>query len=142
MSYSLASADLSKYSETNGTNNVAMAVEIFYVWYLNELELDRDPLNNESGSMEKFVSLERLQSLADQIRLEGGLDVDYFLQAQDYLDDWASNVDASLLGDPSKDKSVKVSVTMGNTESTRWRLIVTMVLSGDGWKLDEVAQAP
>ena len=119
-----------------------MAVEIFYVWYLNELGLDRDPLNNESGAMEKFVNPERLQSLADQIRLESGLDVDYFLQAQDYLYDWASNVDASLLGDQSKDKSVKVSVTMGNTESTRWRLIVTMVLTGDGWKLDEVTQAP
>lgn len=142
MSYSLASADLSKNSEAKAANDAVMSVERFYAWYLNELELDRHPLTSDSSELKKFVSAARLRSLADQVSIEGSLDVDYFLQAQDYLEDWASNITASSLDNPANDKSVTVSVTLGHTESTRWHLIVVVMQNGDGWKLDEVKRSP
>jgi hypothetical protein len=87
----------------------------FYRWYLGELAKDRNPLQDDHAKIETYVSKALVQELDRHIDSEEGLDEDYFTRAQDYLEDWASNIAVSgnILRELKSLRVVSHPVTVG-----------------------------
>lgn len=83
-----------------------------------------------------FVSkalIHELQRLADR---EGDPDSDYFIKAQDYLDDWLTDI---KIEQSRWDKTSAVVVAvLGATEQTLNRLEVSLIVEQDRWKIRNV----
>src|SRR4051812_17985093 len=69
----------------------AAVTEEFYRWYLRALLTNRDPIKNETVILKKYVAAPLLADVNRRLKA-GELDADYFLQAQDFLDEWQNNM--------------------------------------------------
>ena len=116
--------------------NPAATVSAFYTWYLDQLVHDRDPLTQDKGSVKKFVSSFLIADIQKRADTGAALDSDYFLKAQDYLDDWPKNVHVEL--SQSDRTRGSVVVTLGKEEP--WRLRVGLVRQFGLWKIIKVAR--
>jgi len=111
------------------------AVTAFYGWYLGALAKDRVPLRDDRKQMQSFVVTQLLKKIEHGIK-NGEADSDYFTRAQDYFDDWASNIavsDVRISGN-----TASTIVTLGNSKESRHGLAVQLVKEGDGWKISSV----
>jgi hypothetical protein len=64
------------------------------------------------------------------------LDEDYFIRAQDYLEDWASNI---IVADVQiKCRTASAIVTLGATKESMQTLALNLVKEGDAWKISKV----
>jgi hypothetical protein len=111
----------------------AVAVE-FYKWYLHGLSQNKEPVDDEAA-MSRYVSPSLVQSVK-RMYASGHLDSDYFIRAQDYLEDWEANVVASHAA--MEGARATTVVTLGATPKTFHRLTVTLTREGDGWKISKV----
>jgi Protein of unknown function (DUF3828) len=108
----------------------------FYHWYLEELAKNRDPLTNDRAKIEGYVSKGLIREIDKIIKSPDGLEEDYFISAQDYLEDWASHIVVSDL--QIKGKTASAIVTLGATKESTWRLALNLINEGDGWKISKV----
>jgi hypothetical protein len=107
----------------------------FYHWYLDELAAELDPLHDRT-KIEAYVSKALLKDLDERINSAKGIDEDYFLKAQDYLEDWASSIvvsDVRINGN-----TASATVTLGATKQSRHRLTVNLLSEESSWKITKV----
>ena len=83
-----------------------------------------------------YVSKTRLKDIDHQMLSSYRIDQDYFIKAQDYLDDW---VDHITVGQPKmKAHFAVVDVALGADAATIKHLGVTLVQEDGVWKIRDV----
>lgn len=123
-----ATADATKTPE-------AVATE-FYSWYLKTIVDHRDPMTDYPNELAAFVSKPLIAEVRSAMGKEGGLEADYFIQAQDYLDDWPTNVRATR--SKIQGNTAKLELMLGASRETQQRLAVTMAREKRNWKIRNV----
>ena len=108
----------------------------FYSWYLGALAANRDPLRDDEATLARQVSAALMAEIRKKIASPDGLEADYFIQAQDYGEDWLHHIAVS----PPKavGAATQVDVDLGAAKATRQRLLVTLVQEGGAWKIRKV----
>ncbi len=109
----------------------------FYQWYVQGLVNHRDPFEKDRATLKRFAT-ERLINAIDHMRKgPDGLDGDYFLDAQDFDAEWGKNM--TVASPIIKDKKAAVEVELSSKEMGSRKLLVSLVLEGGAWKIDNVA---
>jgi hypothetical protein len=87
--------------------------------------------------VKKYVSASLWKTLQQTRGVER--DADYFLKAQDTMEDWATNISAS----PAKmvDGSMRTIVTLGASTESKHRLALDMLREDGRWKIQRVTEA-
>jgi hypothetical protein len=111
----------------------------FYHWYLEELTNDRNPMHDDRNTMETYVSKALLAEIRRRSEGPDGLDEDYFLKAQDYLEDWESNVRVSDVH--VEGNSATAVVTLGATKESQHPLALNLTRDGTSWKISKVVSS-
>jgi Protein of unknown function (DUF3828) len=115
-------------------------VAAFYKWYLHEMSLNHTPVTDNSKKLGIYASAALLREINRRMNSPNGMDADYFIQAQDYLDDWLDNIQTS-------DTKVQVAsattvVTLGKKPDNIYRLAVGLVRETGTWKIRSVRRLP
>lgn len=111
----------------------------FYKWYLTELNNERYPINRQKSEILKRVSKRLGRWLYSPAYEEFG--ADYFLDAQDWDENWAKGITTSKAIIKGNNATVKVSLTApkGMNKGFGARsLNVKLVKEGGTWKIDRV----
>lgn len=107
----------------------------FYRWYLQSLTIRQDPLRQSPVQMSGYVDKPLMRELKRRMSRKG-LHADYFIQAQQYLDDWTTDIKAVR---PTIRGSVaSVVVILGATSETRRMLALTLTRADGDWKISMV----
>lgn len=104
----------------------------FYRWYLQSLTIRQDPLSQSPVQMSAYVDQRLMSELKRRMR-RTGLHADYFIQAQEYLDDWTTDIKAvrpTIRGDMAS-----VVVMLGATPERRRMLALTLTRADGEWKI-------
>ena len=120
---------------TNSPEETAVA---FYKWYVHEIDQGHIPMSRSREQLDEYLSSSLIKRLQLRKGAEG-LDADYFLKAQDTLEDWAANVTASPV--KSTGNAAQILVTLGASQETRHRLSVALVQEDGKWKIASVIGA-
>ena len=86
----------------------------FYTWYLQLLAKNKDPLTDEPIIFSKYVSAKLIHEIEKEINSPDGMEYDHFIQAQDYMDEWLTNISVTTQG-VYKDKAT-ATVTLGGSQ--------------------------
>src|ERR1043165_374123 len=78
------------------SSNPAETIRGFYHWYVTELIANRDPMSNRK-ELKQFATARLLNELSKMKRGPEGLDGDYFVDAQDFDNQWAKKITVSDL---------------------------------------------
>jgi hypothetical protein len=124
-------------SPDSSQNTPQATLTSFYRWYLQEFAKSRDPLHDDPAKIEGYVSKKLLREIDRLNKSSEGLDADYFIRAQDYLEDWASNIVVSDV--QIKDRTASATVTLGATKESRYPLKLNLSKEGDVWKIAKVS---
>lgn len=116
-----------------------VSTQAFYQWYLSELSGDRDPFSDHPQQYGAHVSQALVKEISTAMNSAEGLDADYFLQAQDYLDDWLGSINTSVIS--HHPNSALVLVTLGRDKETIRRLRITLIVENGAWKIRKVRLA-
>ena len=111
----------------------------FYKWYLTELNNERYPINRQKSEVLKRVSKRLGRWLYSPAYEEFG--ADYFLDAQDWDENWAKGVTTSKAAVRGNVATVKVSLAAPkgtNTNFDAHSVTVKLVKEGEAWKIDRV----
>lgn len=114
------------------------SIKSFYTWYLSELAKDRYPLIDGREKLKSFVAPELLAEIDKQRNSQNAPDADYFLQAQDYLDEWIGDIAATKLD--TLQNRVRVRVLLGGKTNKLHALLVTLWLVRNTWFVRSVEQ--
>jgi hypothetical protein len=107
----------------------------FYRWYLQSLAINQDPLRQSPVQMSAYVEKKLLNDLKRRMGRKG-LHADYFIQAQEFMDDWATHIKAVR---PTVQGNIaSVVVLLGATPDTRRILALTMSREDGDWKISMV----
>jgi hypothetical protein len=120
-------------------SEINAVLSTFYHWYLEALTKDQLPLSNDRTKMELYVSTTLLQEIDKRISSPQGMDEDYFTKAQDYLEDWSSNILVSDIQIVAGNAASAI-VTLGATKESKHRLAVSLVHEGNVWKISKVSE--
>lgn len=104
----------------------------FYRWYMHSLAINQDPLRQSPVQMSAYVSQGLMSELTRRTRRKG-LRADYFIQAQEFMDDWTTDI--RVLKPRIAGNLATVVVVLGSTEETRRRLALTLARDGADWKI-------
>ncbi|MQA18824.1 DUF3828 domain-containing protein [Rugamonas rivuli] len=111
-------------------------VSVFYKWYLRSLAAGREPLADDRVEISKYVSTPLIREIRQRMRSDEGLDEDYFIKAQDYLEDWERTVVADkALVDGGR---ALVVLQLGASSESRRKLSITLAREGGLWKIQSV----
>jgi hypothetical protein len=117
-----------------------VAAATFYEWYLNELAQNHDPLSGDKKCLVPYVSAPLLRQITRMMHSPDGMEADYFIQAQDYLDGWLHHVSTS---DTKVQAGVATTVvTLGEKPQEQYRLSVTLAKEAGVWKIRRVKRLP
>lgn len=134
LSFLLPMGQASRAAET--IRQPEVVVGEFYKWYLEELAANRNPLTDNRKSLSNYVATSLLQQIEHKMNSKDGMESDYFIQAQDYLDDWITSI---AVATPTVNGGVaKTKVTLGATDQSRSELDVTLRREKLGWKITQV----
>lgn len=104
----------------------------FYRWYLQSLTISQDPLRHSPVQMSAYVD-KRLMSELKRRMGRKGLHADYFIQAQEFLDDWTTDVKA--VRPTIQGNLASVVVILGATPDTKRMLALTLTRADGDWKI-------
>jgi hypothetical protein len=110
----------------------------FYRWYMQSLAMSQNPLQHSPVQMSEFVSKGLISELKRRMGRKG-LHADYFIQAQDYMDDWTTDI--KVVRPRIQGNIASVVVGLGATPETRRWLALTMTRDGGEWKISMVRLA-
>ncbi|KQZ80073.1 hypothetical protein ASD55_05175 [Rhodanobacter sp. Root561] len=116
----------------------AVRVQAFYQWYLGELSRDQNPLD-EDNTMDRYVSKALVSEIRKQANSPDGLEQDYFIEAQDILEDWPNHV--AVTDEKVDGKTATVRVVLGTIGATGHELKISLVKLGNCWKIRTVTPA-
>lgn len=139
-------ADLSDYFQTPAladqtpsrlTTPQQILIE-FYQWYISEFNKNHQPFVENRARINQYVAKSLVKTIDRQIKSPDGLSEDYFVQAQDDQDDWATNIAVSNIRNQGGD--LTAIVTLGATPETLRRLAVRMRVEDGRWKITAVGE--
>lgn len=115
-------------------------VTAFYDLYLKALSENRDPFTQDKAFIKRFVAPSLIAEIEQRLKSPDGMEADYFIQAQDYLDEWKGNVFVSEHENQLKVTPLAVIsvVTLGPNSASGYRLKVTTKKEAGGWKISKV----
>lgn len=108
----------------------------FYAWYVPALEGGVDVMETRRPELRRYVSARMLRVIDGKRRVEGGLEADPFLEAQDYDIQWGKNIAVRNVQVPGETATAEVTLTSKVMEACRLR--VTLTREDNAWKLDRV----
>ncbi|WP_445231056.1 DUF3828 domain-containing protein [Duganella rhizosphaerae] len=120
----------------NTSQPAEQTVSAFYEWYLRSLAAGREPLSDDRKEISKYVSRSLVRELEKRMRSDEGMEEDYFIKAQDYLDDWERSVvvdKATVDGEKAR-----AALQLGATGESRRRFSIALVREGGIWKIRSV----
>lgn len=141
LSILLCLAQLASAQPAPGTSTRApeLVATEFYGWYLESLASDIDPFTDRRAQLATYVTKDLLAEIDRQSHSPDGMPEDYFLKAQDYLDDW---LPYRVSSKPARSGTAKVVVvTLGATPETKRSLKLTMDRENSVWKIRKVSLA-
>ena len=112
------------------------AVSAFYKWYLHSLAAGREPLSDDRKEISKYVSSSLVREIDKRMNSDEGIDEDYFIKSQDYLDDWERNVvvdKATVDGNQAL-----VPLKLGEAGESRRSFSIALVREAGSWKIRSV----
>lgn len=111
------------------------SIRSFYQWYVTALIANRDPMK-QRAEMKRFATDRLLNEIEKMKKGPEGLNGDYFLDAQDFDDQWAKKIAVSNV----KVEGAKATahVLLDGGEGMRKKLVVDLVNEAGSWKIDEV----
>lgn len=115
------------------------SVRDFYKWYLEALKQQINPLKECRPELSRIVTSALMKKLVKKMEGAEGIRVDYFLNAQDYDDDWGNQVNVT-----TKDKEeghVVLDVILSGKQIPNHRLEISLIREGRDWKIDGVERA-
>lgn len=115
----------------------ATAVE-FYRWYVKQVDDGGSPLMQSPQQVKEYVSASLWKVLQQTHGVEK--DADYFLKAQDTMEDWAANISASPA--TMVDGSARTVVTLGASATSKKYLALDMIQEDGRWEIRRVTEAP
>ena len=115
------------------------AVRCFYKWYLEVLKRQINPLKECRPELSRFVTSSLMEKLIKKMGGPEGIRVDYFLNAQDYDDDWGNQVNATTK--IKEGGQVVLDVVLSGKQITNHRLEISLMRDGCDWKIDSVERA-
>jgi len=107
----------------------------FYQWYVHEVIQNKDPLTAGRKTMRKYVTARLLGAIDRMAKGPDGLDGDYFLDAQDFDNDWEKNIAVSNL--VVKTTIATATVALKGKDMNR-NLQLTLKQEAGVWKIDKV----
>jgi len=109
----------------------------FYHWYLESLAKDREPFTKGLPTLKTYVSAALIAEIDRKSKSPDGLDEDYFLKAQAYLDPWIDNISVT---ETSRSATAAVeAVTLGGKGLEQRKLTVRLRNEKGSWKITAVA---
>src|SRR3954451_15435660 len=118
------------------SSNPAETIRSFYHWYVTELIANREPMSNRK-ELKQFATARLLDELGKMKRGPEGLDGDYFVDAQDFDNQWAKKISVSNVQINDKNATAEVMLK-GATADMNRGLKLNLVLEAGTWKVDKV----
>lgn len=115
-----------------------LAAAQFYRWYMQSLAINQDPLRQSPVQMSAYVSRDLISELKRR-KSRKGLRADYFIQAQEAMDDWTTDI--RVVQPRIQGNIATVVVVLGATDDTRRKLALTLTREGGDWKISTVRLA-
>ncbi|HEY9231457.1 MAG TPA: DUF3828 domain-containing protein [Blastocatellia bacterium] len=112
-----------------------VVIHEFYKWYVQALNQNKDPLTGERPVMRRYVTARLLAAIDRLAKVEGGLDADYFIAAQDWDKDWGKNITVSNVVVKNTVTTAKVAL---KGKEMRHTLRLTLKQEAGAWKIDRV----
>lgn len=128
-----ATTDVTQTQEAS----IRLVLHDFYKSYIALLSEDKIPSRE---FLAKTVSTKLIRKIQKLASVEGGLDADYFLKAQDYLDEWKENITVAPIRVAGNRAKAVVSLELAR--GRKHQLSVDLVLVGRHWKITEVRDVP
>ena len=116
--------------------NPTDALRSFYGWYVHEVANGSRPLEKERDQMRKFVTDRLLDRIDKMPKGPGGLDGDFFLNAQEVDSEWGKNI-AVANNSIGRTMSTLGVILTGRKLGDR-QFDVKMLFQQGAWKVDEV----
>lgn len=113
--------------------SIRRVLEEFYKSYIIIFSGETEP---SDLFLARSVSTELIKKLHKLSSIEGGLGSDYFLDAQDYFDEWEENITIAPI--TVAGKRAKAVVTLGLSAAGMHQLSVDLVLVDHQWKITKV----
>ncbi len=108
----------------------------FYSWYLHELNAGGEPMTGKRAALSKYVSARFLREIARLSKVEGGIEADPFLCAQDWDKQWEKHIAVS--GVVTEGERAHGQVMLKGPEMNSDPLRVEWVREAGAWKIDRV----
>ena len=118
------------------SSNPAETIRGFYHWYVTELIANRDPMSNRK-ELKQFATGRLLNELGKMKRGPEGLNGDYFVDAQDFDNQWAKKISVSNVQLNGNNATAEVMLKGASADMNR-KLKVNLVLEAGTWKVDKV----
>ncbi|MCA1633657.1 MAG: YbjP/YqhG family protein [Acidobacteria bacterium] len=109
-----------------------VVVEGFYKWYIRSVSQNIDPFKKGKATLRKYVTLKLIREVE-----KTELDADYFLQSQEWHDEWEKSV---LVSKPEVRGTTATAIVTFNAEGYP-RVRVSLKQEGGVWKIDKVREA-
>lgn len=138
ISFSTLVALLICFSQTMAANSqpVEQTVSAFYEWYLHSLAAGLEPLSDDRKEFAKYVAHSLVREIDKRMRSEDGMEEDYFIKAQDYLDDWEQSIvvaKATVEGNKAR-----TTLQLGTAGDSRRRFSIALIREAGYWKIQSV----
>ncbi|MEQ2026636.1 DUF3828 domain-containing protein [Xenorhabdus szentirmaii] len=105
--------------------------EAFYIWYMKVLYAHKDPYASDYQTMmKKYVSPKLINQLDEMV------DKDYFIKAQDYLDDWRYT---TIIAIDESDNRVTANAYIAGLQEKPYNLSVELEKESSQWKIVSVS---
>lgn len=112
------------------------AVFSFYTWYLKSKSENKDPVIGKSETLNQYLSPELLVSIKTQTESKYGLDYDYFLKTQEYMDSWINDISVSNI--TSFNSISKETVTFAKNTEEEYSLEIILSKKDKCWFFSKV----
>jgi hypothetical protein len=131
----LASSSVAAETSKASTATPEESIRSFYSWYVTALVANRDPMK-QRAEMKRFATDRLLKEIDKMKKGPEGLNGDYFLDAQDFDEQWAKKISVSNV----KIEGTKATahVLLDGPEGMRKKLVVQLVNDAGSWKIDRV----
>ncbi len=120
--------------------DVAARLTGFYKFYCHALKGDGTALNHPD-KLTPYVSARFLKELARLSKVEGGIEADPFVCAQDNDPAWEKNIKLTNVKATADGKTATADVTLGGQKEMVRHLKVSLVNEAGVYKVDKVTDA-
>lgn len=110
-------------------------IRSFYKWYVTALIANRDPMK-QRAEMKRFATDRLLNEIDKKKKSADGLGSDYFLDAQDFDDQWAKKISVSNVD--IQGAKATAHVLLDGPPDMRRKLALQLVNEAGVWKIDKV----